>query len=421
MPFKVDATLINWVATDAELAAAVLQWRESAGAVQSRSAGTTPDSSDGSSDGAGRVVLGIDSEFQRTDTFYPLPGLYQVFDGRKIYLIDPLEIEQWQGFTDLLLDPNVVKVMHACSEDLELFYTHLGVTPVGIFDTQLAQAFLSPTFSISYANLVEQRAGELLDKGATRSNWRQRPLTDQQLQYAAADVLHLPQLYREMRETLEAKGRWHWFVEDMARQGYTPSNPDIHYRGVKGASRLELAALQRLQHLCSWRERQAMSSDVPRSRIVRDEHLLSFAVASSLDTQTIREVLPSSVARRFGVALVEAHGLEAAEPVVALPTSLTQAQGKLVTALREFGKSIAQNLEVAPELLARKREVEHSLRHFLEHGCFDDLHLGWRSELLSAGFNKILGGSDNDPKATNPPSNDQPSNNPSTVGPTHEH
>ena len=379
MPFKVDETLIKWVATDAELAAAVQQWRES----------TTEAGAHDSS----KVVLGIDSEFQRTDTFYPLPGLYQVFDGQHIYLIDPLEIEQWQAFTDLLLDPEVVKVMHACSEDLELFYTHLGVNPQGIFDTQLAQAFLSPTFSISYANLVEQRAGELLDKGATRSNWRQRPLTDQQLQYAAADVLHLPQLYREMRQALEVKGRWQWFVEDMARQGYAPTDPDVYYRGLKGASRLELEALQRLQHLCSWRERKAMSSDVPRSRIIRDEHLLNFAQTSVLDLQSIREVLPSGVARRFGTVLVEMHSRDPAQAVTALPVSLTQKQGKLVTALRDFGKKVAQDLDVAPELLARKREVEQSLRHFLEHGQFDELHLGWRAELLSAGFNQILEGS----------------------------
>lgn len=379
MPFKVDETLINWVATDADLAAAVQQWRQS-----------SPD--DESAQSPSRVVLGIDSEFQRTDTFYPLPGLYQVFDGRSIYLIDPLEIEQWQDFADLLGDPDVVKVMHACSEDLELFYTHLGVTPKGIFDTQLAQAFLSPTFSISYANLVEQRAGELLDKGATRSNWRQRPLTNQQLQYAAADVLHLPQLYHEMRQALEAKGRWEWFAEDMSRQGYSPTNPELYYRGVKGASRLELDSLQRLQHLCSWRERKAMSSDVPRSRIIRDEHLLSFAQSPQLDMQAVREVLPGGVARRFGTVLVEMHGRESAEPISALPVSLTQKQGKLVTALRDFGKDVAQQLDVAPELLARKREVEQSLRHFLEYGRFDELHLGWRADLLSSGFNKILGG-----------------------------
>lgn len=378
MPFKVDATLIRWIATDAELAAAVQQWHQSAG--------------DQSAQYTAKVILGIDSEFQRTDTFYPLPGLYQVFDGHQVYLIDPLEIEQWQPFTDLLQDPDVIKVMHACSEDLELFYTHLGVTPAGIFDTQLAQAFLTPAYSISYANLVEQRAGELLDKGATRSNWRQRPLTDQQLQYAAADVLHLPQLYLEMRKALEAKGRWQWFAEDIGRQGYAPTNPDLYYRGVKGASRLELDALQRLQQLCSWREHKAMSTDVPRSRIIRDEHLLTFAQVSALDLQSIREVLPGGVAKRFGAALVEVHGRSVAQPVEALPISFTQKQGKLVTALREFGKGVAQQLDVAPELLARKREVEHSLRHYLEHGRFDELHLGWRANLLSAGFQQILAG-----------------------------
>jgi ribonuclease D len=116
-------------------------------------------------------VIGLDTEFIRTRTFYPIPALYQVATPDATYLVDPLPIDRWDGFADLLCDPDATIVMHACSEDLEVFARHLQIQPAGLFDTQVAEGFLGPDFSLSYAALVARYGGATLAKQATRSDW----------------------------------------------------------------------------------------------------------------------------------------------------------------------------------------------------------------------------------------------------------
>ena len=151
----------EWVASAAELARAADRWRG---------------------------VIGIDTEFQRTDTFFPIPGLYQVAAGPGTWLVDPLAVDGFAPLVDVLNDPGTVKVMHACSEDLELLYRHLNVRPRNVFDTQFAAAFLSDDFSSSYASLVESLLGVALPKHHTRSDWLKRPLSGEQVRYAREEV-----------------------------------------------------------------------------------------------------------------------------------------------------------------------------------------------------------------------------------------
>ena len=367
MRFKVDATSISWVDSDLALADAASRWGD---------------------------VVGIDSEFQRTDTFYPLPGLYQICSDGHVFLIDPLSIENWTPLCELLQDPSRVKVMHACSEDLELFDSHLGVSALNVFDTQLAQAFVSDDFSIGYARLVESRLGIALDKDQTRSDWRARPLTPQQIQYAAADVWHLPTLHAQINERLQTLERRHWFDEDMANaQVYAAVDASAYYRNVKGAGRLSASALHRLQGLCAWREVRAREQNVPRSRVVRDEHLLSFAERSSLGRSDLERTLPRGVVRRFADDLIAAHRIDAGTPAPApLPDGLTPAQNRLVRDLRDHGRQRADQLGLAAELLSRRRDVEALVRQFVADGTLSSGFRGWREEVVGANFLSRLQG-----------------------------
>ena len=126
-------------------------------------------------------TLAIDTEFMRSDTFFAIPGLYQLAAAGDIYLIDPLSVDDWSPLVEALEDARQPVVMHSCSEDLELFYSHLGVRPNRLIDTQLAHAFLTDTFSISYAGLVDHWQQVEVSKDATRSDWLKRPLTAAQL------------------------------------------------------------------------------------------------------------------------------------------------------------------------------------------------------------------------------------------------
>jgi len=365
MPCRDGAASAQWITSNAELADAVAGWGN---------------------------VIGLDSEFQRTDTFYPLPGLYQVIAGERIYLLDPLCIDDWSEFVELLENPAVTLIMHACSEDLELLRHHMGAIPTNVFDTQIAHAFLSTSFSVSYANLVAEMLGHELPKHETRSDWLQRPLTEQQLRYASEDVVYLPELYRRLRRGLQLKDREDWFRQLMAERGrFQLNDPDSHYQNNKAAWRLNGEDLAVLQALTAWRERCAMEEDVPRNRVVRDEHLLEFARIDELTIEAVRDVLPKSVARRYGEQLVAEHRQGRELPALQrLAQPLSQAQGELSKKLRKIAKAEAQALEFSPELLSRKRDIEACIRHFKDTGELSDEYSGWREPLVGDAFRLVL-------------------------------
>ena len=337
-------------------------------------------------------VIGLDTEFQRTDTFYPIPGLYQLVADSKIWLIDPLAIDDWRPLTRVLEDPVTVKIMHSCSEDLELMAHHLKVRPSNLFDTQIAYAFVSEHLSISYANLVKALLGLLLPKQQVRSNWLRRPLSDAQISYAGDDVASLPALHRLLCDELAVKGRWDWFQEDMAQREATSCvDPDRYYMGVKGAWRLNGTELGALKALCAWRERQAMAEDKPRNRVVWDEHLLQFARPAKLTTALMETRLPHRLARRYGEALIDVHRAGRASPVnSAPPRPLSGGQSALVKQLRKVGLERAASLGMAPELLSRRRDLEACLRHHASTGELSATYRGWRGALVGTEFAAIL-------------------------------
>lgn len=365
MPCKADEASVNWVTTNEDLALSVDSWGD---------------------------VVGLDTEFLRTDTFFPLPGLYQVASGTGVYLLDPLLIDDWTALLDLLENPTITKILHACSEDLELVRHHFGATPRGLFDTQLANAFLCPHYSVSFTRLVSERLDIELQQHETRSNWRARPLTEKQIRYAWEDVYYLPPLHALLHEALVETGRLAWFREEMDLRGrFQLGDPENYYLSVKKAWRLPGAARSRLQTLCAWRESEAMADDRPRSRVVKDEHLLTMAQLEVISEQDVRAVLPPNVARRYASALLAAHaegGQRHHPPPAEQP--LTRAQSELVSNLRDLGRARAETLGIAPELLSRKREVEACVRHFALTGQLSEAFLGWRNEVVGDEFRTLL-------------------------------
>lgn len=366
MPCKADAASVDWIDSDAELAAAAEKWQR---------------------------VVGLDTEFQRTDTFFPLPGLYQVSSGEEVYLLDPLAISDFSPLLELLEDRRVTKIMHACSEDLELLRHHFGAVPVCLFDTQLANAFVSPHYSVSFTRLVSDCLGVELVQHETRSDWLARPLSDEQICYAREDVYYLPPLHAALHEALEKLGRMDWFREEMDLRGrFALGDPDDYYLSMKNAWRLSDMVLARLQSLAAWRERQAMAEDRPRNRIVRDEHLQTLAALDEVGDAELLDVLPRSVVRRYGDDLLAAHesGSHRDEPPPAPEPPLRSAAAGLVRDLRDLARQQAEALGMAPELLGRRREVEACVQHFKSTGELSPAYLGWRREVVGERFRRRL-------------------------------
>jgi ribonuclease D len=223
--------------------------------------------------------VALDTEFMRVDTFYPIAGLLQIGDGVRAYLIDPLTIDNWQPLAALLENPAVVKVVHACSEDLEVLLRLTGSLPAPLFDTQLAAAYLNLGFSMGYSRLVQEVLGIDLPKGETRSDWLQRPLSDTQISYAAEDALHLAEVFVQLRPKL-SDDKYAWVLEDGAELVANlrrEVDPYEVYREAKLAWKLSRAQLAVLRELCAWREREARARDLPRNRIIREHSLWPLA------------------------------------------------------------------------------------------------------------------------------------------------
>ncbi len=145
-------------------------------------------------------VVMLDTEFVRTRTFFPQLGLIQMFDGENLSLIDPTVLDEMTPFVELLQDTSVLKVLHACGEDLEVFQNAFGCTPFPMVDTQIMAAFLGYGLSTGFAALVQDQLQVELDKSESRTDWLARPLSDKQLEYAAADVFYLLPMYEKLVE-----------------------------------------------------------------------------------------------------------------------------------------------------------------------------------------------------------------------------
>jgi len=345
----------------------------------------------------GCSVVALDTEFIRTRTFYPIPALYQLNGAGKIALLDATDRGDWSGFKKLLSSRSHTKVMHACSEDLEVFSRHFGLGPVSVFDTQVAYAFFSEDFSISYARLVETMFGVALDKQETRSNWLMRPLSNKQLNYAADDVHYLLELHGMMQDRLVQLNRMEWFEEEMQAKlkpsGVTPAN---YFRSVKRSRSLSSLELSKLQEMCFWREKRARSEDVPRSQIVKDEYLVSIAALSKPDPAAFRKILNHRTNQKYGQHISNAFDAGHAKPPEQHPlpagAPLSQSQGNVIKKLKKYANQVASELQMAPGLLGRKRDLEASLRSFLATGELAEIHTGWRKKLVGDEFLNIMNG-----------------------------
>jgi ribonuclease D len=337
-------------------------------------------------------VIAVDTEFQRTDTFFPLAGLFQVCSGDAVWLLDPLVIKDFTPFVRVLEDASVTKVMHACLEDLELFWCHLGARPLNVFDTQLACAYVNTRWSIGLVSLIEAEIGVQLQQSHTRSDWLRRPLSAGQLRYAAEDVWYLPALHSILQGKLAASGRLTWFVEDMNRFGiHEPEAPEAYYASVHRAWLLDTPALGRLQALCTWRELTARNINIPRKRVLPDETLFDLARAELVSPEMLARFMSPGAVRRFSAEIMRIHA-GSAPATESVEAPLTPGEGRQVKRLREVAAALAEEWKFAPELVARKRDLEALFRHFRESGTLSPVYSGWRRDVVGQQLLAALGG-----------------------------
>ena len=259
-------------------------------------------------------VIAMDTEFMRESTYYPKLALIQIANNDDSWVIDPLTITQWQPFITILQDVSMVKVFHACMEDLEVLLHHLGCLASPLFDTQIAATIFSVGEQMGYARLVEQQFGEQLSKSATRSDWLQRPLTQQQLIYAVDDVAWLLPLYQQFQQMGgESPELWKQCLHNCEQQLIKAQQPKIHdmlHKKIANRKKLSIHQEYLLQQMCIWREHEAQQSDAPKGWVIKDKHLLKLCKLAEQQTLTKQTLFQlegySKIAiKRFGQKVID--------------------------------------------------------------------------------------------------------------------
>lgn len=338
-------------------------------------------------------AIALDTEFIRTNTFYPKTALIQIAAADGAYLIDPLTIADFEPLRDIFRNTNIVKVLHSCSEDLEVFNNLLQTLPTPLFDSQIAAAIANIGFSMSYSALVRELIGVELPKGETRSDWLARPLRPEQEHYAALDVVHLLELYKKLENRLQQLDRLSWLQEECAElisnAAETP-DPENYYQKIKAAWKLNAQQLSVLQALSSWREIKARQIDKPRNHIVPEKVL--FEVAKTLaDTPIkVRQLMPGPLGRykkqAEPVAEIVKCSIDAVEKstVAKLPVPLSSSSKEMVKRIKALAEQVSEEQGIPNEVLLKKNDVEAFVRSGLKTGEYilpPRLH-GWRRTVI---------------------------------------
>ena len=343
-------------------------------------------------------VIALDTEFFRERTFYPVPALIQFCAGDTAYLVDPTVLSCTETFRQLLGE-GPLKLLHASSEDLEVFALWSGVTIAPLVDTQIAQALIGEVPSMGYQKLVEFWIGETLPKDETRSNWLERPLSETQKTYAALDVIYLVAVWRAQRESLLRHGRLDWLEEEcqqLAEQASRDTQSDGQwYLRQRQLWRLSARQVEAYRRLTIWREGEVRRRDLPRGWLASDKLLYAIAERMPDNRYELAEVegVKPPLVKREGDTLLrlvrEAKHLDEADLPTPPWSPMDAAFKKRLKSLKKVVTDEAESLGVAPELLLRRRDMEALVGAALR-GEHLPLPGGWRGERLAERLANVL-------------------------------
>lgn len=311
----------------------------------------------------------VDTEFIRETTYWPQLCLIQAASPDRAAIIDPLaEDINLEPFFEVLRDPNTIKVMHGCRQDIEIFFNLAQIIPTPLFDTQIAAMACGFGDAVGYETLIAKTVGAKIDKGSRFTDWGRRPLSEAQLKYALADVTHLRDAYTALRDQLESNGRNHWVSEEMA----VLLDPETYLQRPENAWK-RLKMQERRSHVigvlvavAAWRETHARERDVPRNRILKDDAIREIALQSPKDINALarlRAVPKGFEKSRLAESLIEAvHSGLNADPntLPKMPHAVVNRAGigPLVDLLRVLLKQRCDECDVAPKLIASAADLD---------------------------------------------------------------
>lgn len=329
-------------------------------------------------------IVAVDTEFLREKTYNAKLCLVQLGIGQDQYCIDVLAIDDLSLLAEMFANENILKLLHAARQDMEVIYQTFNVLPKPIFDTQLAAAFCGADMQIGYSAMVEERLGIELPKSQARTDWTRRPLSEEQVQYAGDDVAHLEELYRGELSNLEQSNKLEWYQQEL-QSYYEPGmyviDPALAYQRLNGGS-LKIAQQYTLKALAQWREEMAQTRDIPRSWVLRDDKLFDLAIKRPKKAEDVIEmnVLGRKSAHRLApkVANVIASTTVGEERIWRKVEPLTKQQKSQCSKLMKELAAFSQQHNVAQALMGTRKDVESLYRHRQSKKLMN----GWRKGMV---------------------------------------
>ncbi len=337
--------------------------------------------------------LALDTEFLRESTYYAKLCLVQLGNEHACVVVDVLSLSSLKPLLEFILDRSRIKVLHAARQDLEVLVQaqtpDMGLEPQvpgPLFDTQSAAGLIGLPGQIGYGDVIARRLNINLTKGLARTDWSRRPLSSEQLHYAADDVRYLGPVYLQLQAELQQRGRMAWLEEEclqLENLALYRTQPEDAWLRLKGSAQLQPEQRAVLKQLAAWRELRAIAADKPRGWILSDEALrnISERLPGSLDELGHTRDLPPAVLRKQGEALLELviNGRSnAGNEAPARDFRPSNQQQSQVAKLMQLVRSTAEQIEVSPELLATRRDAEQ-LVYF---GKQEALLQGWRKDVI---------------------------------------
>ena len=343
-------------------------------------------------------IYGLDTEFIKVDTLWPKLGVFQINVNDQIYLLDGTSLNL-SAFWEKLFQAQQ-NIFHACGDDIDLIYHYAQQKNLdNVFDTQVGMSFLGHGLQVSYQNALKTMLNVDIDKGQTRSDWLARPLSDEQLNYAANDVLYLMQLADKVQTDLKQNYLLDFAQEDCRNltQEIGEETPlELLYQDV-GNYRHSRRQLMQLQQLAVWREQMVKALNQPRSFILRNSTMLD------LVEKNPKNQFQLSTIKDLRAHIVREHGKTILDLIKYLPDQ-SQWPLRMARPIRHSSKEVGENVEqviqravqetqIPKEVLLRKKWLNALYQHVVFHNDEQDLPnylLGWRYELLTKPLIEVL-------------------------------
>ncbi|WP_028264348.1 ribonuclease D [Atopobium fossor] len=342
-------------------------------------------------------VVAVDTEFIREKTFHPRLCLIQIGTSQETAAIDPLLIEDLTPVAELLADESVVKIFHACGQDLEVIDYALGVVVHPIFDTQIAAAFLGHRMQMGYGALVEAYTNVHLPKAASLTDWSRRPLDGEQMEYAEDDVRYLPRIYQEMTKMLIAQNRLGWVmpeIESLCNPQHWRMAPREAYKRLKRSNSLTRKQLSVAREVCAWRDSMADARDIPRKWVLSDETVVEIcksAPSTMHKLQRIRgtEQLSSLDCEEICKAVsIGVQCLPHDMPAIQRKPRPSSNMESVLDLMYAMVRVVAEKSGVATQLISTRDD----LYEFATHPQKSSLSQGWRYDLVGKQLQALLDG-----------------------------